>query len=66
MSGERVRVERELCIGAAQCVRIAPRAFRLDADRIAVVADASAATDEELELAERRCPSGAVFLPDRD
>lgn len=58
----RVHVERELCIGAAECVKIAPAVFRLDDDDLAVVIDQHAGTETELEEAERRCPAGAVFV----
>ncbi|MEA2330090.1 MAG: 4Fe-4S single cluster domain [Thermoleophilaceae bacterium] len=63
---ERVRVERELCIGAGECVRIAPATFQLGEDDIAVVTDAAAATDEQLAEAERKCPAGAVFLDESE
>lgn len=58
----RVRVDEELCIGAGYCVRLAKGAFRLGDDNIAVVTDPEAATAEQLLLAERTCPAGAVFL----
>ena len=61
---DRVRVERELCIGAAECVRLAPAVFRLDEDEIAFVVDADAGTWKELAEAEGRCPAGAIFLDD--
>ena len=60
----RVRVERELCIGAGECVRIAPEGFRLGADEIAVVIDPAAPSDDQLSEAELWCPSGAIFLRD--
>ncbi|MGD9735015.1 MAG: ferredoxin [Solirubrobacterales bacterium] len=58
----RVRVERELCIGAAECARIAAEVFQLDQNEIAVVVDQNAGTEAQLEEAARKCPAGAIFL----
>lgn len=58
----RVTVDEELCIGAGNCVRLAPSGFALNADDIAVVTEPGAATSEQLLLAQRSCPSGAIFL----
>lgn len=58
----KVRVDPELCIGSAECVRIAPRAFRLDPARnISEPTDAAETTDPRLiEEAVRACPTGAI------
>ncbi|MEA2178312.1 MAG: 4Fe-4S single cluster domain [Solirubrobacteraceae bacterium] len=58
----RVRVDEELCIGAGYCVRLAKSAFGMGEDNIAVVTDPDGATPDQLRLAERTCPAGAVFL----
>jgi ferredoxin len=59
----RVDVDRMVCAGAGDCVRIAPAAFRLDEEQIAVVvADASSIDEETLRTAERECPSGAIVV----
>ena len=57
-----VRVERDLCIGSANCVRLAPGVFELGSDEIAVVLDPSAADQGTLERVANRCPAGAIFL----
>jgi ferredoxin len=58
----RVEVDRMVCAGAGDCVRIAPMTFRLDEEEIAIVVDASAADEETLRTAERECPSGAILV----
>ncbi|AGL16733.1 ferredoxin [Actinoplanes sp. N902-109] len=54
-------VDRERCVGAAQCVLSAPRFFDQDDDGW-VVARAFDPQDppEEVQLAVRLCPSGAL------
>lgn len=58
----RVRVERELCLGADYCTKIAPATFSLGDDGIAVVTDDEGDSDGSLTEAERTCPAGAIFL----
>jgi ferredoxin len=57
-----VEVDRLVCIGSGDCVRVAPGTFALDEEDIAVVTDPSASTLELLQAAERSCPSGAIRL----
>ena len=57
-----VTVERGLCIGAGNCVRLAPAVFELDAEEISVVIDGSAGDDATLELAAASCPAGAIYV----
>ena len=56
----RVEVDRELCVGSESCVQLAPGAFTIGEDGIAIVADHSAVDIEKLKLAEKSCPSGAI------
>jgi ferredoxin len=56
----RIEVERDLCIGAENCVRVAGGAFDVDQDGMVMTRDPFKATDEELERAARGCPSGAI------
>jgi ferredoxin len=59
----RVDVDRMVCAGAGDCVRIAPGAFRLDEEEISVVIAGVSSIDEEtLRAAERECPSGAIVV----
>ena len=58
----RVWVDHATCIGASNCVRLARGAFRLSDEGVAEVVDASAAGITKLRLAERSCPTGAIFI----
>jgi ferredoxin len=58
----KVNVERDLCIGYGECVRLAPAAFALDAEQLAVVTDPGAADEAALLDAERSCPAGAISI----
>lgn len=60
----RVRVDADLCIGSAECVRILPEAFRLVKARgVSVPTDAAPGADPgRLDEAVRSCPTGAVSV----
>lgn len=60
----KVVVERELCIGAASCVAIAPGVFELDQENIAIIKDPKSADDATVMSAAESCPTKAVFLYD--
>ena len=60
----RVEVDRAICIGAENCVRIASGAFAIDDEGLATVTDPSTATADQLAQAERDCPSGAIRVSD--
>lgn len=65
MSGEtsaRVVVDRELCIGSGNCVRLAPSVFAMGDDQIATVVEGGAAAPEQLESAAASCPMAAILL----
>jgi ferredoxin len=58
----RLRVDRELCIGAATCAGIAPGVFALDEEELAYVVDPAGGSEEEIRTAAERCPSGAIYV----
>jgi ferredoxin len=60
-----IDVDRELCIGSATCVRLAPGAFALDDEEIATVQDADAVGVEKLRLAADACPTSAITIGGR-
>lgn len=64
---EPVTVDPDLCIGAAECVRIAPTAFRIDEDENVSrpLTDAAATPLERLVDAARNCPTNAIAVRDR-
>ncbi len=63
---QRVVVDRELCIGAASCVALAPEVFELDGENKAAAKSAAKAADEQILNAAKSCPVAAIFLYDRD
>lgn len=62
-----VVVDRDLCIGAAPCVAVAPNAFDLDSEGKAVVKKSFLKhSDDELLIAAQSCPVMAILLYDKD
>ncbi len=60
-----MRIERNLCIGAATCVALAPKAWALDDEAKAIILDtAGEETDEILIEAARGCPVLAIIITD--
>ena len=63
----KVHVDRDLCIGAATCVAIAPNAFLLDSEAKAIILNtAENDTDEAILDAARGCPTAAIIIEDAD
>ena len=78
----KIMVDRNLCIGAASCVAVAPSTFELDPENKAVLrrkqapptSDATARRDledqtiddETLLLAAKSCPTQAILVYDED
>lgn len=63
----RVDIDRELCIGAASCIAVAPEAFELDDENKAVTRpNWQDLTDEELLNAAKACPVAAIYLYGHD
>lgn len=62
----RVEVDRDVCIGAAPCVTVAPGVFQLDEENKAYVVDQKAADDETILLAAQACPVQAIKVFDED
>jgi ferredoxin len=60
------RVDRDVCVGAAECVAIAPEVFELGDDGIAQVVHPEEATEEILRKAAEECPVQAISLADDD
>lgn len=63
----RIEIDRELCIGAASCVAIAPEAFELDTENKATLKPGwRGLTDEQLLNAAKSCPVAAILVYGRD
>jgi ferredoxin len=60
----KIVVDRGKCIGAANCVGIAPGTFKLDREKKAVLLDTAAHTDDEIYEAAEACPTEAISLFD--
>jgi ferredoxin len=56
-----VDVDRDLCIGSGTCLRLAPGAFALDEDEIAVPVNPDADLGK-LQLAAEACPTEAIQI----
>lgn len=62
-----MRIDRGLCIGAATCVALAPKAWALDDEAKAIILDtADEETDEVLLEAAKGCPVFAIFITDEN
>ena len=60
-----MRIDRGLCIGAATCIALAPKAWALDDEAKAIILDtASEETDDALLEAAKGCPVMAIFITD--
>jgi len=57
-----VSIDQSRCIGAGNCVHIAPVAFQLDEENVAYLVDPSSVDDETLLDAARSCPTDAIYL----
>jgi ferredoxin len=60
----RVTVDPELCVGTAECVRLAPQAFEIDEHRGVSVPRSGAATTDRAVLQEAafNCPTRAITV----
>lgn len=60
-----MRIDQDLCIGAATCVALAPKAWALDDQAKAIILDtAEEETDETLIEAAKGCPVMAIIITD--
>ena len=57
-----VVIDRVRCIGSQNCVHHAPSLFEIDDEGLAVTIAGGDASDAQLELAVRDCPTEAIQL----
>lgn len=58
-----VTVDKDLCIGAATCIAIAPSTFLLDSEAKAIIIETAAQDSEETIIdAARGCPVAAIHI----
>jgi ferredoxin len=62
-----LRIDRHLCVGFGDCIQVAPEAFELDSEGVAVVIEGVEAVERERLLeACRACPVDALTAHDDD
>lgn len=61
-SRREIRVDRDLCIGSAQCSSYAPHTFDQDEDAVAVVIDQHGDPEDAIQSAILGCPSRALSI----
>ena len=62
----RVRIDREKCIGSANCIASAPTVYQLDESEKAILIDTQSVDDESLLLSAESCPTEAIILEDEE
>jgi len=53
-------IDREACMGSGNCLHWAPGVFDLDDDGVAIVTGDLLANEENVRLAAKNCPTGAI------
>ncbi len=66
MAKYKIKILRDICIGAASCVAISPRVFQLDNEAKAYIVDANGDTDENILAAAQSCPVNAIIIEDEN
>lgn len=62
----KIVIDRDLCIGAATCVTIAPGTFQMDDENKAVLVSLEGDAAETVLMAAESCPTKAIFLYDEN
>ncbi|MFA6908293.1 MAG: ferredoxin [Patescibacteria group bacterium] len=60
----KIEVNRDLCIGAASCIAVAPDLFELDEENKAIIKNAKGTDDQTIIDAAKSCPTQAIILTD--
>lgn len=60
-----ITVDRNLCIGAASCVAVAPKTYALDNEAKAIFLDSAEEDSPQTQLdAAKACPVAAIIIQD--
>ncbi|MFH1145612.1 MAG: ferredoxin [bacterium] len=62
----KIEIKRDLCIGVASCVALAPNTFQLDEEDKAILLDQSGNNEQRIMDAARSCPVKAIILYDEE
>ena len=65
MTDREIRVDRDRCMGSAQCIWYAPNTFDQDDDTVAVVIDQHGDPEEQILTAIDSCPAQAISAVER-
>ena len=61
----KIKIDRDLCIGAGTCVALAPNTFELDDElKAALKKGPKKDSDEDIIAAAKSCPTLAIILED--
>lgn len=64
---KRIEIKRDLCISAASCLGVAPEAYELDEENIAILKDGWKNLSDEILLdSAKSCPTKAIYLYDQE
>jgi ferredoxin len=66
MSGHTAAVDHDVCVGYAECARMAPAAFRLNLANQSEYIAGSDVSDELLVEAAEECPVNAIRVTDAE
>ena len=58
----KVKVVRDLCIGAASCIAVSPGTFDLDNEKKAIIKEDSTDVPENILMAAQSCPTAAIII----
>ena len=59
---QRIRVEQIVCVGDAMCKTLAPKVFRLNANRQSAAVDPAGDSQEKILEAADNCPVSAISV----
>lgn len=62
----KVKVLRNLCIGAASCVGVSPGVFELDIEQKAVIKNGGIDNPKNILMAAQSCPTKAIVVTDSE
>ncbi|MCA9750360.1 MAG: ferredoxin [Romboutsia sp.] len=62
----KLKVVRDLCIGAASCLAIAPETYILDDENKAVVQTPTSDDPDTILLSAQSCPTNAIIVTDAE
>ncbi len=65
--GLKITVDRDMCIGAATCIAIAPQTYTLDSEAKAIILESADQDSDEVHIdAARGCPVAAIIIEDEN